>query len=294
MCGIAGALSLGPELGGRDRKAVEAMTAALDHRGPDARGLLVEPLALLGNTRLKITDLSEAAALPMSGFDDGVWIAYNGAVTNFRELVETFGLDRRMPLRSGSDAEVVLRLYETLGIDALRHLSGMFAFCIYDARRRKAYLVRDFYGQRPVFYRVKGGRLHFASEIKAFLELPDFDKRLDYEALHHYFSLAYIPGKHTPFAELRELEGGHYLEIDLGTSRVQERVYHRLRYETDEERGEKETAAELRELLLDSVRRSMDVDVPVGLMLSGGVDTGGILAMIKHLGLSRKLHTFSV
>lgn len=294
MCGIAGTLSLGRPLRESDQSLVRSMTAVLRHRGPDGQRVLSDEKGILGGARLKITDLSDAAALPMASDDGMVWLAYNGAVTNFRSLRDEFDMERKRPLRTTSDAEVVLRLYEELGDGFIDRLSGQFAFCLYDRRRQRALLVRDYYGLRPVFYLVHGGRLHFASEIKALLEVPGWDRRLDTEALWHFFSRAYIPGTRTPFAEVRELPGGHLLEVDLRAGRFTERRYYELRGETDETLSEEAAAAELRVRLRDSVERSLQVDVPVGLTLSGGFDTSTLLALAKELGLSRRLHTFSI
>ncbi len=292
MCGIAGVLGLGRDLSPEKRGIVAAMLAAMAHRGPDGQGVSSRPRALLGNVRLKITDLRDEAALPM--VSGGVHLAYNGAVTNFRQLRRSLRLDDDHRFRTGSDAEVMLALYRRLGIDFVRRLSGMFAFGLYDEERGKAYLVRDFYGQRPLFFSVQAGDLYFASEIKAFLEVPGFPKKLDEEAIHHFMTLAYIPGDRTPFAALRELGGGEWLEVDLVSGRWCRHRYHAQRFDQDRSITEESAAARLRELLVDSLQRAMDVDVPVGLTLSGGVDTGGLLGLLRQLGMARRTHTFSI
>ncbi|MBI3298698.1 MAG: asparagine synthase (glutamine-hydrolyzing) [Elusimicrobia bacterium] len=293
MCGIAGALSLGRPLGPEDRADVERMGGALVHRGPDGGGLDGDDSCFLANTRLSVTDTGPLAALPMRGRGGAVLLAFNGAVTNFRELRRDLERDGP-PFLTGSDAEVLLRLYEDEGMGFLPKLSGMFAFCLYDARAGKVWLARDPFGQRPLFTRVKAGRLHFASEIKSFLELRDFDKRLDAEGLSHFLSLAYIPGASTPFAEVRELGPGRLLEVDLRRERVGERAFFRPDYSPDPTISRAEAAAEVRRLLEGSVRRCLDLDVPVGLSLSGGVDTGILLGILKKLGRSRSTHTFSL
>ena len=294
MCGIAGTLSLGGPLREPDQSLVRSMTSVLRHRGPDGERVLADERAVLGGARLKITDLRDAANLPMASDDGAVWLAYNGAVTNFRSLRDEFDLERKRPLRTASDAEVLIRLYEELGEGFLHRLSGQFAFCLYDRRRARALLVRDGFGLRPVFYLVSHGRLHFASEIKALLEVPGWDRRLDAEAFWHFFSLAYIPGRRTPFAEVRELPGGHLLDVDLRTGRFTEKRHYELRHEADETLTEEAAAAEVRVRLRDAVERSLQVDVPVGLTLSGGFDTSALLALAKESGVSRRLHTFSI
>lgn len=294
MCGIAGTLSLGSSLSEGDHALTRRMTEVQRHRGPDGRRELGDARAALGAARLKTTDLSEAASQPMAADDGAAWIAFNGAVTNFRALREELGLDRKRPLRTASDTEVVLRLYEELGDAFLSRLTGPFAFCLYDRARARALLVRDFYGLRPVFYLVLGDRLHFSSELIGLLEVPGWDRRLDREALWDYFSLGYIPGRRTPFAEIRELPAGHLLEVDLRTGRFTEKRFYEPGYAPDESLTEPEAARGVRERLRDAVARNLTADAPVGLTLSGGIDTSSLLALAKDLGVSRGLHTFSL
>ena len=294
MCGIAGVLSLGKPLQEPDHALARNMTDILRHRGPDSQRVLCDKYAALGSARLRVTDPGQSADMPMRSADGTLWLTYNGAITNFRALNDKFGLDKERPLRTRSDAEVLLRLYERLGIGFLSELTGQFAFCIYDLRKQRAFLVRDFFGLRPVFYTMPSGRLYFASEIKALLEVPGWDRRLDTGALWHFFSLAYIPGSSTPFAEVRELSGGRLLDIDLRAGRCEEKNYYSLDFKTDESLTGPAAAGEVRRLLRNSVERSLDVDVPAGLTLSGGVDTSSLLALAKELGVSHKLHTFSI
>jgi asparagine synthase (glutamine-hydrolysing) len=294
MCGIAGIVSLGADLTDRDTEVVGRMTRNLLHRGPDGVRVYSSPKCVLGNARLKITDLSDQARLPFESPCGGVVLAYNGAVTNWMQLRSELETAGKHPLRSRSDAEVLVHLYEDRGIEFIDALNGMFAFCLYDEKRRRAYLARDFFGQRPLFTMRAGGRFYFASEIKAFLEIPGFDRSLDREGLHHFLSLAYYPGSSTPFEAVRELEGGRLVEFDLSTGRDREREYYALDYTQKRESTVDETAASLRERMLDAARRHFIADVPVGLMVSGGVDTGALLCLAKELGKSEGLHTFSI
>lgn len=294
MCGIAGAISLKSNITPDDLRDVRNMSASLRHRGPDSEGAWHDERAALGNTRLTVLDLTDNGNLPMSNADQTVWIAYNGEVTNFRELKARFRLEEKYPFHSTSDTEVLLHLYEELGMDFLRHLSGMFAFCLYDRRTEKAYIVRDFFGTRPLFTMTHRDRLYFASEIKAFLDLPGFDGKLDHQALYDYLSLAYIPGRHTPFEKVREVLGGHLLEVDTAKGSVSEREYYRIHFAPDRSLREKETARALHDQMLDAVRRNLISDAPLGLTLSGGFDTGAILGLTHELGAARGVHTFSI
>jgi asparagine synthase (glutamine-hydrolysing) len=294
MCGVAGIFSLGAPLGDAEEAAARGMSALLAHRGPDGRGLHRDPDCILAHTRLNIQDFSEMSAQPMSSRDGSVWISYNGEATNFRELRERFGLDSGGGLRSRTDTEVLLRLYETQGIGFLRHLTGMFAFCLFDKKARKAYLVRDFFGLRPMFYMIKGGRVYFASEIKALLSLDCFSSGLDYDGIRHFFSLGYIPGRRTPFEAVRELDGGALLEIDFAAGRHDLREYHSLRYAPDAALTEREAVPLVRAAMLKSVERSLISDAPVGMTVSGGVDTSSLLVLARELGASAGMHTFSL
>ncbi len=294
MCGIAGVISLGRPLEPSDRATAEAMTRVLRHRGPDSTGFVGDARCILGNTRLKILDLSDAANLPMSSDDGQVHLAYNGEVTNFRELRSRFRLDERHRFRTSSDTEVVLALYRELGIEFLGELSGMFALCIQDRRIGKAYVVRDFFGMRPLFVRTTSERLYFASEIKSFLEIPDFSRTVDEEAFFHFFGLAYMPGAHTPFVEVRELDGGHLIEVDLAAGRAAEREYYALRYAPDRALREEDLVPTLHTAMRDSVARNLVSDAPLGLTLSGGFDTSSILALAREIVGDREIHTYSI
>ena len=294
MCGIAGIIALGEDLKQGEQSHIRTMTALLHHRGPDQRGYRIDARCALGNTRLKILDLSSKADLPMANEDETVILSYNGEVTNFRELRREFRLDERFSFRTTSDTEVILRLYEHLGIDFLKHLTGQFAFALLDRRRMKLWIVRDFYGIRPLFYMHQGRRLYFASEIKALLDLPCFDGRLDHEGFFHYFSLAYIPEQHTPFQMIKELQGGELLEVDLATGRLTERQYYEIHYEPDHSLTEEEVAPLLYEQMKDSVRRNLISDAPVGMTFSGGFDTSSILALARELVGEDQVHTFSI
>jgi len=294
MCGIAGLVSIKDDLTENDRNLGKAMTLALRHRGPDSRGEYAEGKVYLGNARLKITDMSDKADLPFVSDDGNVILAFNGAVTNFRQLRMKHKLDSFRKFRSKSDAEVVLSLYQKYGLDCLRELSGHFAMSIYDRLKNRVYVIRDLYGLRPLFYLIYGEKIYFASEIKALLEVSGWDRSLDREALWHFFTLAYIPGEHTPFANIHELRGGELIEIDPGARKYKVRTWAKLNYEPDRGITEEEAVRRTRELLLRSVKNNFDTDARTGMTLSGGLDTSGILGLAKELGLSENVHTFSV
>jgi asparagine synthase (glutamine-hydrolysing) len=294
VCGIAGVLGLGVDLGEDDLADLRRMMRVLRHRGPDQHGELHHPRCLLGNARLAVIDPSERASLPMTAPDGAISLAYNGEIANFQELRLAHGLDREVAFQSRSDAEVLLHLYRRRGIAVLNELSGMFAFGLYDGRRQVAHLARDFYGISPLFTMQRGERFYFASEINALLQVRAFRRLLDHEGFHHYFSLGYLPGRHTPWADISELLGGERIEVDLARGRAERVRYHEIEYRPDPTLTEREAAARALELMRAAVRRNLVADVPVGVMLSGGIDSSAILQLAHELGHPAARHTFGL
>lgn len=294
MCGIAALFAAEEPLQDDDRALVRAMTGRLRHRGPDATGDYADGRFILGNTRLRILDLGVGADLPMVSDDGQIILAYNGEVTNYLELRDRFLGGQAGRFRTCSDTEVVLRLYQEQGIGFLQHLTGQFAFVLVDRRLQRAWVVRDQFGIRPMFWAQVGGRLHVASEIKALLAVPGLDRSLDSEAIYHYFSLAYIPEARTPFAGVHELTGSNLLEVDLRTGAFEQRPYYEIRYDPDPTLTEQDLVGPLREAMIDSVRRNMISDAPLGLTFSGGFDTSSILGIARTLRPAEEIHTYSV
>jgi asparagine synthase (glutamine-hydrolysing) len=294
MCGIAGIIAVDTMLGERDLRDARQMTAILRHRGPDDSGIVQDARCVLGNARLRIIDLTDAGHQPMPNEDETVWLTFNGIVTNYRELRKEFDLDRRHRFRSGNDTEVLVHLYEEIGIDVLRRLRGHFAFCLYDKKANKVFVVRDPYGVRPLFFLEHGGRLYFASEMKSFFDLACFRDEINREAFFHYFSLVYLPDRMTPFTQVQELDGGALIEVDLEKGTSARREYFRITYRPDDAMTERDAAPKLHALMDAAVDRAMVSDAPIGLTLSGGFDTSSILALLKKRGASQRVHTFSV
>ncbi len=298
MCGIAGIVCLNSKLTNADIETGRRMISILHHRGPDDQGFLHDENCFLGNTRLSIIDLSPQANLPMRNESGSVWLAYNGEITNFRELRKQFKLDDKYTFRTTSDTEVLLHLYEEMGMDCLDSLSGMFAFTLYDRSRKKVFIVRDFYGTRPLFWTVMNDRLYFASEIKSFMQIPEFHPRLNKEAIFHYFSLAYIPGVLTPFQGVNELDGSHLIELDLddpgdpGDPAPEE--YYSIRFNPDYGMSIKDAEEGFYQAILGSVDRNLISDAAVGTALSGGLDSSSILGLCRVLGKGNELHSFSL
>ena len=301
MCGISGTVGV------RDESAVARMTSLQAHRGPDDSGVHFSPHdhVGLGHCRLSIIDLSAAGHQPMPNDDETVWIVFNGEVYNFRELRRT--LEPRYKFRSNTDTEVVLRLYEEKGADAVRDLNGMFAFAIYDRRRTGAngsgqgtlLLARDRLGIKPLYYHQTDGRLVFSSEIKAILGSGVYSPELNRQGFHDYLTYLYVPCPETMFRGILQLPPAHVLELDVGTGAVETRRYWQPDIEqaanrpTNAGSGYQFDKRRLRKLLTDSTRSQMVSDVPLGLFLSGGVDSG-IIAGLMAESSERPVKTYTV
>lgn len=273
---------------------MDAAVAALDHRGPDGHGkrYFADDDVFVGHTRLAVIDLTPAGAQPMSNADESVWISFNGEIYNFQDLRRELE-DSGRTFRSSSDTEVILQLYEERGDDFVRHLNGIFGLAIYDRKRRRVLLARDHMGVKPLYYSDRGGKLGFASEIKALLAADIVDREVDWQAIYDYFTFLYVPCPRTAFAGVRQLPPAHTLTYDLDTQRVSVQRYWDVREAAAEldEPGSYRDA--MRELLEDAVRRQLVSDVPVGVFLSGGIDSATLTALSARAH-REKLKTFTV
>jgi len=294
MCGFVGILN-GDLHRPADSRITESLAGRLTHRGPDDAGSFSDGPYAVSHLRLKIIDLTVNGRQPMQNEAGTVSIAYNGEVYNFRELKEKHSLDRRFAFRSRTDTEVLLCLYELLGIDFVTQLNGMFALAIWDSRKKSLYLIRDRFGIKPLFYAVIDGSFWFASEIKAILPVPGFDKRPCLEALYHYFSFDYIPGEITAFEGIKEVRPRHWMEIRCGSGlEIAQREYWRAEYGAEVPADPGEMTENIRGLLLSAVKSQLISDVPVGVMLSGGLDSSTLTVLMSRLRGDAKFHTFSI
>ena len=292
MCGICGALSLdaagGPPC---SPESLAAMSAALRHRGPDSDGEFVDGEIALAVRRLAIIDPA-GADQPISSEDGLVQVVFNGEIYNHREL--RHDLRRRgHRFETEGDTEVLVHLYEERGprfVDALR---GMFAIALWDARERRLVLARDPFGIKPLLYALDDRRLAFASELRALLTLPDLPRDMDFDALESYLTFNVVLSPHTILRSVRRLEAGHMLVADADRVAI-ERYARPLPVDASDVRraSHRELAAETRARLSDSVAVHLRSDVPVGVLLSGGVDSGAIAALAAEHG--ERLQTFTV
>jgi asparagine synthase (glutamine-hydrolysing) len=294
MCGIAGIVTFD----GRDPDGtrLRAMGDCLRHRGPDAAGYHVDasaaPAVGLVHRRLSIIDLSPAADQPMPNEDGTVQVLLNGEIYNFQELRS--GLASRHTFRSQGDTEVIAHLYEERGDDAVAALDGMFALALWDARARRLLLARDHFGKKPLYYWHDAGRLVFGSEIKALLA-AGVPVEMAEENLGEYLAFGYVPTPRTLFRGIRKLPPASLLVADAAGVAAP-RAYWDLRFPPAGEAAEvglDEASGRVRELLTAAVRRRLVADVPLGLLLSGGVDSAAIAALMARL-VPGKVRTFTV
>jgi asparagine synthase (glutamine-hydrolysing) len=276
MCGITGIIRTegsAPD----DVMAVKRMTAALHHRGPDADGFHSDRRVVLGHRRLSIIDLSPAAGQPMTNEDGTVWLTYNGEIYNYVELRSEL-VSHGHQFRSQSDTEVILHGYEEWGIEALLgNLRGMFAFGIYDSRRGLI-LARDRMGIKPLYYFVGGGELLFASEVKALIASGMVPSQRDPEALAGFLLAGSVPSPLTIIRGVRCLPAGHYLAWKDGSSEL--RKYWDLEFERPVQCID--GSGDLRAMLEDTVARHLMSEVPLGVFLSGGVDSAALVALASR------------
>ncbi|PYM80410.1 MAG: asparagine synthase (glutamine-hydrolyzing), partial [Candidatus Rokuibacteriota bacterium] len=289
MCGIAGQVSLRSDRA-IDVAALQAMTRALAHRGPDGDGEYVSPggVAGLGHRRLSIIDLVTGGQ-PIYNEDRSVAVVLNGEIYNFETLrarLERAG--HRFATRS--DTEAIAHLYEEDGLDCVRHLRGMFAFILWDERRGRLLAARDRVGKKPLYYAEHGGRLSLASEITALYRLRDLPRTLDPEAIDLYLTHSYIPSPLTILAGVRKLPPAHTLIVEGGAVRLE-------RYWTPPTATvattETEAAERLTRALEEAVRLRLIADVPLGCFLSGGVDSSIVVALMSRLS-DKPVRTFSI
>lgn len=289
MCGIAGIW------GEANEELIGRMTEIISHRGPDDRGVKVFPQARvpvsLGHRRLSIIDLSAAGHQPMTNEDESIWIVFNGEIYNFPQLREQL-LAAGHRFQSRTDTEVLVHGYEEWGIDFVERLNGIFAFAIWDSKRQLLHLARDRYGVKPLYYWKNGSRMLFASEIKSLLCDPGLSREIDRDALLSYVKFRYCPEPVTLFKHVRKVLPGHVMTFD--SEKDSSRCFYELAFrENNDSADETKLANELRDRLFEAVRRQMISDVPVGLFLSGGVDSGGLLAIAKSFN-PEPLKTFTI
>jgi len=294
MCGIAGIVDIG-------RRPVEPwlvrrLCRVLRHRGPDDEGYHFDRHVGLGQQRLAILDVI-GGRQPMSNEDGTVWVVFNGEIYNFHELRQQLeGLGHQFATRS--DTEVIVHAYEQYGPQSVRQLRGMFAFALWDQRAEMLVLARDRFGKKPLFYGQMDHHWVFGSELQALAQHPGFLREVDWTAVDEYLTYGYIPAPKTIFRGVYKLPPAHYLTLRLtstgpATNEMRVERYWRLVYRPKLKIGEEEAAEGLLDVLTEAVRLRMVADVPVGGLLSGGIDSSVIVALMSRLS-DQAVKTFSI
>jgi asparagine synthase (glutamine-hydrolysing) len=300
MCGIAGLID--PTWTKLDPAWIVNMTRALAPRGPDGEGFWQAPGVALGHRRLAVIDLSDAAAQPLPNEDGGVQVVFNGEIYNFQELRVDLAA-RGHVFRSRGDTEVLVHGYEEWGDAMVERIDGMFAFALWDAGKRRLLAARDRMGKKPLYFAsiARDGvppLFAVASELKALLTVPGFDRSIDTDALCRYLVHEYVPPPHSIFRGARKLAAGERLRLEMNAGGALEQSIDRywdLSFAKEPRNPTDDVAAtELRGLLLQSVRRRLVADVPVGIFLSGGIDSSSVAALASEVAGPANVHTFSI
>jgi len=287
VCGICGVLNFRDEA--VNREILAEMNQTLFHRGPDEDGLFVDGRVGMAMRRLSIIDL-ESGKQPIHNEDRSVQVVQNGEIYNFQQLRKKLQAAGHR-FYTHSDTETIVHAYEAYGEDFVNHLRGMFAIAIWDSREQKLLLARDRAGIKPLFYYVGSGQLIFGSEIKAILKHPAVSKRIDLHALDAYFTNCFVPAPKTIFENIYKLLPGYTLIVDQNGIRTQQ--YWELSYQIDHSKTEADFLRLFNEKFTEAVKIRMISDVPLGAMLSGGIDSSAIVATMSRLS-DQRVKTFSI
>ncbi|MBN2301625.1 MAG: asparagine synthase (glutamine-hydrolyzing) [Lentisphaerae bacterium] len=284
MCGICG-------FNWKDDNLVARMTDTMIHRGPDQQGVFCAEGISLGHRRLSIIDLSEHGRQPMSNEDGSIRLVFNGEIYNFQELRADLEA-RGHVFASHADSEVIVHAYEEFGVESIHKLRGMFAFAIWDASQQTIFLARDRIGIKPLYYHLSNGRLTFASEIKAILENPQIERKLNRQALYDYVGFEFVPAPNTMFEGINKLPAGCCLLYKNGAIHLEQ--YWDLNFDPAPQHLSYSAAVEQeRQLLDEAVRSHLVSDVPLGVFLSGGLDSSAIVAMMRR-HITGPIKTFTI
>ena len=286
MCGIAG-------FNFSDSRLIKRMNEKLKHRGPDDSGSYIDDLVSLGHRRLAVIDLSARGKQPMSNEDGSIWLIFNGEIYNFKELRAV--LEKKgHSFKSDTDSEVIIHCYEEYGFDCLKKLNGMWAFCIYDSNKKILFLSRDRLGIKPLYYSLTDGKFIFASEIKAILEYEELKKEINWNVFNAYISMRYCFGRDTIFNNIKRLLPGERLIFDLKKKKLKIERYWKPKIDFSSSKDEKTAVKKLLSLLKDSIKKRLIADVPLGIFLSGGMDSSTLVALMRDLDRDAEIKTYSI
>ena len=289
MCGITGVYNLNKKP--VDHFLIQKMVDSIKHRGPDDQGVYLDGSIALGHTRLSIIDLSMAGHQPMANHDETMFIVFNGEIYNFLEVrraLENLGYK----FSSKTDTEVILYSYQEWGEECLEKLNGMFAFAIYDKKNQEIFIARDRLGEKPLYYYLDNEKFVFSSEIKSILEDKTIDRKLDNQGVVNYFTFGHSIAPDTIYAGIKKLLPGHCLIFKNGQIKIKE-YWALAAGQEKEDKGKEYYIEAIKKGFEKSVKERLVSDVPLGVFLSGGVDSSAVVAMMSKLGVA-PIKTFSV
>jgi len=288
MCGIAGICQFDKQP--IPKELLQRMGDLIAHRGPDDEGFYNKDGVGLVNRRLAIIDLSPLGHQPMSNEDGSIWITFNGEIYNYLELRQE--LEKRgHQFRSHSDTEAIVHAYEEWGFDSVSHLRGMFAYAIWDSNQQQLFLARDRLGKKPLFYTQTPHAFVFGSELRCLLQHPEVTRSVNLDAIHAYFTRVYVPAPLTAFAGIYKLPAAHYMVVHKNETIV-ERYWH-VDFGKKQQASEEEVCEQLWDLLQEATRIRLMSDVPLGALLSGGIDSSAVVGIMSQL-TSEPVKTFSI
>jgi len=286
MCGIAGIYGSGFK-----KNLVKKMCDVIAHRGPDGQGVYEDEHITLGHRRLSVIDLSEAGAQPMHNEDKTVWIVYNGEIYNFKELRKSLE-ERGHKFSSQSDTEVIIHLYEEYPDDFVNHLDGMFAFALWNKKKRELLLARDYFGIKPLHYFFDNNVLLFCSEVKGIIASGLYKPTPNYQAFHDLLNLRYVPGEQTLFKDIHRVPTGTVIRIR--DKKFSQNKYYTLPIATKNKESEQEMTDHIYHLLAASIKKQLVSDVPVGVYLSGGMDSSSLVGLQRSHRPHDTISTFTL
>ena len=281
MCGISG-------FNFKDQSLIGKMNTKISHRGPDAEGFYIDDNISLGHRRLSIIDLSDSGRQPIFNEDKNLVIIFNGEIYNYQELINNLSIKHKFYTKT--DTEVIIHLYEDLGYKCLEKLNGIFTFAIWDKRNKKLFVARDRLGVKPLYYYHQGGKFIFSSEIKAILEYQHINRQVNLEAFTHYFKLGFVPQPLTMFEGIYKLPSAHFLTIENNQLSVEK--YWEIN-DFNYIKSKSEIIDNLRTIVDNSIQNQLIADRPVGIFLSGGIDSNVILSVARKYSTG-KIKTYSV
>ncbi len=287
MCGICGYINFDKQDYAREQD-IRRMCDVIVHRGPDEDGYFVHDNVALGMRRLSIIDL-QTGRQPIANEDKSIWIVYNGEIYNFPELRKELEAKGHI-FRTRTDTETIVHAYEEWGVDCPNRFNGMFAFAIWDDRRKQLFLARDRIGIKPLYYYFDEHRLVFGSELKSIVQLPTVPRELDLEALDLFLTYEYIPAPYSILKGIRKLPPGHLLLAKEG--KIETHQYWEVHFQ-ENGRSFEDYKEELLDILQDSVKKRLISDVPLGAFLSGGIDSSTIVALMSRV-MDQPVKTFSI